>query len=116
MVMFYQGTITFDPMGHSLAVITSSLFMEHKNFRGATEQEIQTLRDSAKNVSSRYAKEILLVEEYLTEYGLGALPGELEQERLILDFLCQPAESDIVVAKKADTALEYIPRIHPSIR
>jgi hypothetical protein len=80
-----------------VGVITRNTFQEYGAFRGATEEAIQNLNSSTASASNRYMKELLLLEEYLTENGLSISFQEFEAERLMIEFISRPAESGSAV-------------------
>jgi hypothetical protein len=108
---FYEIPVSFGPAGHSLSVITRNTFQEYGAFRGETAEAIQDLHSSTASASNRYMKELLVLEECLTENGLKITSEEFEAERLMIELLCKPAESGSAVVTKANTFLgEYLPR------
>jgi hypothetical protein len=108
---YHEIPLSFGPMGHSLSVITRNIFQEYGAFRGATEEAIQKLHGSTASASIRYMKELSVLEEYLTDNGFNISFEELEEERLMIEFILRPAERDSGVVTKATTFLEqYVPR------
>jgi hypothetical protein len=111
LLWYHEVPVSFGPMGHSLSVITRNIFQEYGTFRGATEEAIQKLRSSSTSASTRYMKELSVLEEYLTDNGLNISSKELEEERMMIEFILRPAERDAGVVAKATMFLEeYVPR------
>jgi hypothetical protein len=107
----HEIPISFGPMGNSLSVITRNIVQEYGTFRGATQEAIQKLRSSSTSASTRYMKELSVLEEYLTDNELNISSKELEEERLMIEFVVRPAERDTGVVTKATMFLEeYVPR------
>jgi hypothetical protein len=106
LLWFYQVPVSFGPMGHSLAVISSNTFHEYGAFRGETKEAIQKLHTATASASIRYLKELSVLETYLTENGLGISSEESEDERLMIELISRPAERDSDVVMKAIMILD----------
>ena len=112
LVKIYSAPVSLGPMGHTFTVLCRNTFHEWRVFHGATDKEIEKLRNSTKSAADRYLKEMAAVEEFLESHGLAALPDDLQKERQIITQIAAPANSGDEVQAKAVTILEdFVPGV-----
>ena len=111
LVKIYSAPVAFGPMANSLSVVTRNIFHECKVFHGADEDFIENLRTSTATASTRYLKQVAIVEDYLAQHGIVRPREFLEEEKRLLERIAQPATKDDEVVQKAVLVLnEYVPR------
>lgn len=100
----YQAPLSFGPMGHTLTVICRNVFHEYGAFHGYNEITVQQNRSATSSACHRYLREMIAVEDFLTENGFPC--DEMEKERLLIDELAKPAVNINDVDRKVTMLLE----------
>ena len=109
MLKIYTCPVALGPMGLSFAVVIRNTFHEYGTFHGAsTLIEGEKLRNATGSACGRYMMEMTVVENFLTEWGLGAPNTEIEAEMEMFSFLANPATSSDDVETKAVLLVEEI--------
>lgn len=98
----YVAPITFGPMGHTLSVISRSLFQDygaHSRLDSEAKTKLRKAFDSAKY---RYLKQVKELEEFLAKENLGATESQQQSEREMIEHLCSESTSAEEVCDKAE--------------
>ena len=111
MLRMYSAPVALGPMGHTFSVICRNTFHEFGAFHGMSQVLLEKLRGSTSSACGRYMIEMSVLENYLSEHGLGAPEHDLENEFNMISTLANPAKNDEQVEAKAVLILEeMIPR------
>jgi len=96
-------------MGLSFSVICRNTFHEYGIFNGASSPEqAERLRGATGSACGRYMMQMTVVENFLTEMGVGAPWDEIESEMEMISFLANPAQDVGSVETKSVLILEEI--------
>ena len=109
MLRLYKAPVSLGPMGLSFSVICRNTFHEYGIFHGASSpEEADRLRGATGSACGRYMMQMTVLENYMTEMGVGAPWDEVEAEMEMISFLANPAQDVGSVETKAVLILEEI--------
>jgi len=109
MQKLYIAPVSLGPMGLSFSVICRNTFHEFGIFHGASSPEqASRLREATGSACGRYMMQMTVLENYMTELGVGAPWDEIEAELEMVSFLANPAQDVASVETKSVLILEEI--------
>lgn len=99
----YVPPITIGPLGHTLSTIGRCLFHDYGAYVRDDYDLKQQHQIEISAASSRYFKEVTIMEAYLGESGLGATKDQLAEERILVNWLALASSSEDEVLLKSDS-------------
>lgn len=98
----YVAPISFGPMGHTVSVISRSLFQDYGAHSRSDNETKENLRKAFASAHVRYLKEVKELEGFLAKENLAATESQQQSELELIDYLCSESTSAEDVCAKSD--------------
>ena len=99
----YVPPISLGPLGHTLSTIGRALFHDYGAYVRSDYDSKEKNQIEISAASSRYMKEVAIVEAFLSKCGLEASKHELAEERTLINWLASTSSSEDEVLSKAES-------------
>ena len=112
----YVPPISLGPLGHTLSTIGRALFHDYGAYVRSDYDAKEKNQIEISAASSRYLKEVAIMEAFLSKCGLEAAKHELAEERTLINWLASTSSSEDEVLLKAESFHAKLVKMHVHVR